>query len=120
MFSKTLRRTILLPLLLASPLMGQTQAKPALNALHPAIKFNWAALLEDYQNRYVQNRLTWREFDYAKQFVCPCLPPPVGQTWHLCNSSVVGTSDQNPDDFVIYKPDLLKSSICLKCILINP
>lgn len=120
MFSKTLRRTFLVPLLLASPLMGQTRMISAANTLHPAIKFNWAELLEDYQNRYVQNRLTWKELDYAKKFVCPCLPPPVGQTWHLCNSSVVGTSDQNPDDFVIYKPDLLKSSICVKCILIKP
>lgn len=120
MFSKTLRRFILVPLLFASPLMGQTRMIPKEITVNPVIKFRWVELMEDYQTRYLAGRLTWREFEYAKKFVCPVLPPPPGQPMHLCNSSVVGTSDQDPEDFVIYNPGLIKAPICWTCILTQP
>lgn len=118
MFSKTFRR-FMVPLLFASPLMGQTRMISMETTVNPAVKFRWVELMEDYQSRFLASRLTWREFEYAKKFVCPVLPPPPGQPMHLCNSSVVGTSDQDPDDFVIFKPELI-TKICLKCILSSP
>ncbi len=115
MILKTLRLFVLVPLLFSSPLLAQSRISPAAHTINSAIKFKWVALLEDYQNRFLKDQLTWAEFQYAKEFVCPVLPPPPGQPMHLCNSSVVGTSDQDPNDFVMHS-EVIKQSICLICI----
>lgn len=110
--------------MLCSPLLAQSHD---IKKIHVNTLADMAELLDRYQERFIKGSLTRIELDYAHQWLCPKFPD-IPET-HLCNSSVVGTSDEAPDmdggnnSQLPLKPkldrDKISDSFCIKCLLKN-
>ncbi len=118
MFNQRLVRYLLPALFFASPLLAQSRSILSSSVIRADQLRASYLLLDSYQIRFVKSQLSLREFEYAQQYLCPQFPAPLGL--HICNSSVVGTSEVSPDDIIPFRPGLIVKVPCLKCLLIGP